>query len=121
MIFTKKFYLLIIIALSTGNAFTQKNSSRSDAYAIVIASKDYQKSKLHQLLFGKNRRKEWLTPVCVPILILDTAFGGLTPYEKAGGGESKSLRLKSAAGKEYVLRSIEKSRQDAVPKLLTKA
>jgi hypothetical protein len=37
-------------------------------------------------------------------------YGGLVPYQKSGGGESKSLRLRSRAGKEYALRSINKSR-----------
>ncbi len=57
---------------------------------------------------GANYRKEWTTPVKVPIINLATEHGGLTPTKKGGGKQTKSLRLKDANGREYRLRSIEK-------------
>jgi hypothetical protein len=118
MIFKKSPYTFLITIILALPVIGQKNFPPPDEYVLVAASEDFGKSKLHQLFFGKNRRKEWSTPVRVPILLLDNAFEGLVPYEIAGGGETKSLRLKSTAGKEYVLRSIEKWRHGAVPKLL---
>lgn len=88
----------------------------SAAFKTVTAGAAYQRSNFHQWLWGRNRRAEWATPIEVPVLWLDTACGGLTPYQQGGGNETKSLRLKSATGKEYALRSIDKSRTDVIPK-----
>jgi hypothetical protein len=88
----------------------------SAAFKTVTASTAYERSNFHQWLWGRNRRAEWATPIQVPVLWLDTACGGLTPYQQGGGNETRSLRLKSANGKEYSLRSINKSRTDVIPK-----
>jgi hypothetical protein len=57
---------------------------------------------------GSNYRKEWNTPIRVPVLHLSQEQGGLTPYKKGGGKQTKSLKLRDAEGKEYSLRSIAK-------------
>ena len=57
---------------------------------------------------GANYRKEWNTPVKVPVLNLSTEKGGLTPIKKGGGKQTKSLRLEDASGRDYTLRSIQK-------------
>ncbi|HVE60575.1 MAG TPA: hypothetical protein VNA26_02060, partial [Chitinophagaceae bacterium] len=75
----------------------------------VVAGKQYDKSSFHQFFFGKHYRKEWITPVTVPFFYLDTTARGLMPYEAGGGRQSKTLRLRNENGKEYVLRSIDKS------------
>ncbi|MEO7922140.1 MAG: BamA/TamA family outer membrane protein [Chitinophagaceae bacterium] len=97
-------------------AFSQNgNTSDTNLYKTVIAGKQYKKSSFHQLLWGKHYRKDWATPVQVPAILLDTVNGGLTAYQKGGGRQSKTLRLRNAAGKEYVLRSIDKSFGKALP------
>jgi hypothetical protein len=113
--FIKQFILSFI--LSTAFASTESLFARQDSVT-VIAGAEYKKSLLHKIFWGKNRRKEWTTPVRVPAVLLDTMYGGLKPYKKGGGNESKTLRLVSAKGKEYVIRSINKSRQAVIPKLL---
>jgi len=50
----------------------------------------------------------------------DTLLGGLKPYKKGGGNETNSLRFRSAEGKEYVIRSINKSRIQVIPSFLRK-
>ena len=75
-----------------------------------------KKSKIHNWLWGKNRRAEWAAPVLVPIVMLDTIYGGLKVDEVGGGNETRSLRLKSDKDKQYALRSIKKSRKDVTPK-----
>ncbi len=116
--FLKKgcFFLIVLILSITG--FAQTNLADSGQYVTVTAGAEYDRSRLHEWLLGKNRRDEWSTPVQVPVVLLDTLYGGIVPYETGGGGESKSLRLKSAAGKEYALRSINKSRIATMPLLL---
>ena len=57
---------------------------------------------------GANYRKEWNTPITVPVLNLATEHGGLTPVKRGGGKQTKSLRLEAPDGKQYTIRSITK-------------
>jgi hypothetical protein len=81
----------------------------------VVAGKEYDRSKLHEWLWGKHYRKEWATPVVVPLLYLDTAAGGLTPISQAEELQAKTLLLQNNAGKEYLLRSINKWYGNTLP------
>ena len=84
----------------------------------VIAGWEYKAGSLKQFLWGKHYRKEWTTPVRVPVLNLDTVYGGLTATEQGGGRQTKTLRLKDRNGKEYVLRSINKDYRAALPEIV---
>src|SRR5258705_2188601 len=57
---------------------------------------------------GSNYRKEWNTPITVPVLYLSKEHGGLTPIKRGGGKQTKSLRLEDASGRQYTIRSITK-------------
>src|SRR5688572_2208158 len=57
---------------------------------------------------GSNYRREWKTPIRVPVINLATEYGGLTPVKRGGGKQTKNLRLEDPQGREYSLRSIEK-------------
>ena len=105
------FLLLIILA---GKGLAQNEPADASISKIIVAGPEYKKPKFYQWLWGRNRRTEWTTPIRVPVLWLDSIGGGLTPYKKGGGNETKSLRLKTVNGKEYSLRSINKSRDDVV-------
>ena len=83
----------------------------------VLAGKQYLTSSFHQSLWGKHYRQEWVTPVKVKVLLLDTIAGGLVAYEAGGGRQSKTLRLKNGQNKEYVLRSIDKTFGRALPEI----
>jgi len=84
--------------------------------AKVIANPYYNKaSGFKRFLLGHHYRKEWATPVEVDVLNLDTIAGGLSPVKLGGGMQTKSLRLKGADGKEYVLRSVNKDPSKALP------
>lgn len=75
---------------------------------VVIPGKEYDRSNYHNFFWGSHYRKEWSTPVRVNNFYLDTAVGGLVPYAEGGGRQTKTLRLRSKTGKEYVLRSVNK-------------
>ncbi len=81
------------------------------------AGPEYKRSPLYQSLWGHNYRREWTTPVSFPVLMLDTAFGGLTPYKEGGGHQSKSLHLRTKEGKEYAMRSVDKTLTVLVPEI----
>jgi len=104
---------LLILSIVTVAQTTGVDSLR---FKKIAAYPELQKqSKIHNWLWGKNRRAEWAAPVTVPIVILDTAYGGLKVDEVGGGNESRSLRLKSDKDKQYALRSIKKSRKGVMP------
>jgi hypothetical protein len=79
----------------------------------VIGSGKFKSGSFKNFLLGKNYRKEWKTPVRVRVMDMGKEFGGLTPIKRGGGHQTKSLRLENPAGKEYVLRLVEKSVTDA--------
>lgn len=108
-------YIYLGLILITLNAKAQSNGADTTAFKTVAAGPEYKRPPSYQKLWGRNHRVEWTTPVRVRILKLDTAFGGLIPYEAAGGNESRSLKLRSKDGKEYALRSINKSRKEVIP------
>ncbi|MFL9482661.1 BamA/TamA family outer membrane protein [Chitinophagaceae bacterium LWZ2-11] len=64
--------------------------------------------KFHRWFFGENYRKEYGAETTFPVIKISEIKGGLTPIQKGGGHQSRSLRLKDKSGKEWVLRSVEK-------------
>ncbi len=115
MTYLVRFYFLISFALLYGPLHAQTLIGDSSTKTVVAEASFKKESRFYQWLWGHNRRTEWATPVHVPYLWLDNIHGGLEPYARGGGNESKSLRLKSRSGKEYALRSILKSRNDVIP------
>ncbi len=83
---------------------------------IVAANKSFEAGKLKQFLLGEQYREMWTTEVKVPIIDLDTKFGGLTPIKKGGGMSSNSLRMETSDGRQYILRSINKDYTKMVDK-----
>jgi len=117
--YTKLIFVLLsyfIINISYGQPIPATVSIDS-SYKIVIAGSKYYTEPSHQKRWGSHYRKEWATPVKIKIVKLDTLAGGLIPYESGGGRQSKTLRLRDAQGREYVLRSIDKSFGKALPEI----
>lgn len=86
---------------------------------VVQAHADYDSvSGIHRALFGENYRKEWATPTTLPVIKISLVKGGLTPLQRGGGHQSKSLRLKDKNGKEWVLRSVNKYPEVLLPEQL---
>ncbi|HEX7846284.1 MAG TPA: BamA/TamA family outer membrane protein, partial [Chitinophagaceae bacterium] len=81
----------------------------------IAANTQYDKAgKMKRVFFGDHYRKEWATPVEIPILDLETFAGGLTPVKVGGGLQTKSLRLKGNDGRVYVLRMVNKDVSKAI-------
>ncbi len=100
--------------LFTATGFAQS----SDSITVAIAPGYDSVSGLHRLLFGEGYRKLWAAPVKMKVFYLSKEKGGLTITEQGGGLQTKSLRLKDASGKEWVLRSVQKYPERALPKKL---
>ncbi|MGB0521576.1 MAG: BamA/TamA family outer membrane protein [Flammeovirgaceae bacterium] len=70
-------------------------------------------------LLGKNYRAEWAAKLdSIRVFDLGKEHGGLEIVKKGGGMQTKSLRLEAKNGKQYVLRTIEKFPENAVPEAL---
>ncbi len=113
----KKYFLSILLLVLVINiSIAQINQpSAPDGFIKLSASSKYQKGSLYRLFFGNHYRKDWITPSDFKIVLLDTLAGGLTPYQTGGSRQTKSLRLKDNYGREYVLRSIDKTFSGALP------
>ena len=76
---------------------------------------NYKASALKKVFFGKLYRETWTTPLEVPTLDLDTAFGGLTPLKEGGGLQTVSLKFIDKHGRKYAFRSINKNPIKSIP------
>lgn len=114
------YFLIVFLLFYSHPVYSQKENYQDSetGYKAVKAGKHYQRSKFYKWLMGENYRKEWTTPVRVPVMMLDTAKGGLTAYKAGGGHQTKSLHVKTAAGKEYALRSVDKTLGKVLPEIL---
>lgn len=108
-----------LISLQLCNAYSQdsENAARYTTADTMIraAGIQYQASGWKRFWWGDHYRREWATPVSFPVLRISSMYGGLTPLKSGGGHQTKTLRLLDADGKEYVLRSVDKTLDLLVP------
>jgi hypothetical protein len=86
----------------------------------IAADPQLKGNSFQKFLAGENYRREWVEPVGVSVLNLNTAKGGLVPEKLAGGKQTKSLRVKDSAGREWAFRSVEKFPEKGIPPELRK-
>lgn len=110
--------LLLCFSLSGHTAFSQNIDQQQDSITVAIAPEYNEVSKRHRFWFGENYRKLWATPVKMRVLHLEQERGGLTILQRGGGQQTKSLRLQDASGREWVLRTIQKDPEKALPENL---
>lgn len=93
----------------------------TDSFITTAASNRYEtRSKFKKKMLGENYRKAWGQKIEVPIFDIASEHGGLRIVQRGGGMQTKSLRLEADNGRQYVLRSIEKYPENAVPEFLRK-
>ncbi len=78
------------------------------------------KSNMHLRLFGKNYRNAWSTPATLPYIQISKIYGGLTPTERGGGQQSKSIRLIDKRNEAWVIRTVNKYPDIILPEELRK-
>ncbi len=115
VVFRKKIYTRTIPAAEEIKAVA---ANYTDSTKVVAANPSTRARGLKKLLLGEHYRKEWTTPVRVPYLDLGRELGGLEPYQKGGGKQTKSLKVRTPDGKTYVLRSIVKDPAQVLPEAL---
>lgn len=115
----KKILSLLYISglLLPGRSLAQEGTHPGDTKTSVhVASNTgFNKAgRFKRIMLGEHYRKDWATAVDIEILDMNQEAGGLTPVKLGGGMQTRSLRLKGANGKEYVLRSINKDPSKAI-------
>ena len=113
------FLFILVCLLISSNTFSQFTSDKMKVTTSIAPGYD-SVGKVHRFLFGEGYRKLWAAPVPIKVFDLKKEKGGLTILQKGGGLQTKSLRLKNASGKEYVLRSIQKYPERGLPENLRK-
>lgn len=99
--------LLLVVSLLL-SAFNNNATAQIKGDSATAAGGSFNNSGARAFWMGANYRKEWNTPITVPVLQISKEHGGLTPIKRGGGKQTKSLRLEDANGREYVLRSVTK-------------
>lgn len=117
---TTLFAVTATVCFSQDKTFNrqQLDKTTSDSVTIRVHPVYDSVSNIHRKLIGENYRKDWAIPVKVPVIRFSSFMGGLTPVKEGGGLESKSLRMVDKTGKEWVLRSVEKSPDKLLPQEL---
>ena len=108
------------ITLTSGVSIGQINSPVADSVTVAVAPAYDSVSKFHRFLFGESYRKLWAAPVKVRVFHLNKEKGGLSIVQLGGGLQSKSIRLKDKAGRQWVLRTIQKYPERGLPPNLRK-
>ena len=98
----------------------EKPSDTRTGTVKVRASGQYRAGKSRRFLLGDNYRDAWEKEIEIPIFHLNREKGGLQVLQKGGGQQTLSLRLADSTGREYVLRSVEKYPENAVPVMFRK-
>ncbi|ELR72978.1 Surface antigen (D15) precursor [Fulvivirga imtechensis AK7] len=106
-------------ALTPGE-FVRKYDLKDSVVRTAASLRYESKSKFKKKVLGENYRKEWRQQINVPVFDIGREHGGLRIVQRGGGMQTKSLRLEATNGKQYVLRSIEKYPENAVPEFLRK-
>ena len=94
-----------------------KTSHFEDSMVNTVASRRYIVKPSKYWLKGENYREVWAAPVNVPVFDIGKVKGGLTILKRGGGMQTKSLRFENPDGKQYVIRSIEKYVEKAIPEI----
>lgn len=84
----------------------------------ITPGPQYQAGWLRTVMTGQGYRDLWAIPIKVEVADLSTLGGGLTPVRIGGGMTTKTLHMKGADGRRYVLRSVNKYVAQGLPEEL---
>ncbi|NMM48229.1 BamA/TamA family outer membrane protein [Marinigracilibium pacificum] len=84
----------------------------------TLISQQYEAPKFKKKMFGENYRDIWSVKNEFRVFDITQEKGGLKIIKRGGGQQTKSLRLEDSSGIQYVLRSVNKFPESAIPELL---
>ncbi len=89
--------------------------------ASVYGREAEEKGAVARQILGRHYRPLYTVPIQVPVLMIDTLNGGLTPYRRGGGMATMSLHTEGGDGHLYQLRSVRKNPAQLLPSMLEKS
>ena len=89
-----------------------------DSVTVAANARYNNISGVHNIISGKNYRKEWAQPVHLKVFRIDKEMGGFKIKSLGGGRQTKSLKIEDKDGKEWTLRTVDKDPEGAVPEAL---
>jgi hypothetical protein len=98
---------LALPSLAAARQFSAPPPAEAESVTVAAGTR-YEAGALHRWVAGSAYRDLWAMPIRVPVLDLHTYAGGLHPTKEGGGMQTKSLRLETADGTEYVFRLSDK-------------
>jgi len=110
-----KVLLLTILISGALFASSDPDSLETGKIVSVVPGKEYEAGWFHRFIFGSQWRALWTSPISIPVLDLEKDAGGLSPFKRGGGFQTKSLHFKANDGKYYKFRSINKDPKKVVP------
>lgn len=105
----KKYKKNLSDAFEQPKAFDFKDFESFEKSVSIYDESAVKRTGSHKFLWGERYRKYYGDKVKVPVVILDTLYGGLEVVKKGGGHQSNTLRLKDSTGGEYNMRSLKKN------------
>ncbi|WP_132054393.1 hypothetical protein [Pseudocnuella soli] len=106
------FLLLALVLQAPAGAPHQPVGPAADSITVAASAK-YKPTLMRRIFIGNNYRQVWSTPVRMPVF--DLKASGLKVTELGGGQQTKSLQLVDKAGVEWVLRTVDKDVEKALP------
>ena len=105
--------LFIVLSIPFCNVITAQTAIGKDTVVSPASLQYNNASFLGRLITGTNYRKVWSTPVAMPVF--DLKQSGLIIEELGGGMQTKSLQLLDSRKREWVLRTVDKDAEGALP------
>lgn len=112
----KQLLTIVFFLTFSPGSFAQQTTG-NDSITLIVNPKFDKAGKLKRILLGDSYRKVWAQPVKMPVIHLATEKGGLTITGTGGGNQTSSLQLEDAEGREWVLRSVNKTTSRDQPKI----
>lgn len=82
----------------------------------VVPGEFYRRGGFIEWFLGSTYRKLWQKEVSVPVLLMDSIYGGLTPVEFSGGQQTIGIEAEDTLGRVWSIRSVNKDQAKALPK-----
>lgn len=94
---------------SSFDTSTLKESFPAFVEASIYSKEETDKTDFFESIWGDHYRNMYSQKIKVPVVTLDTLYGGLEIIRKGGGHQTRTLRLKTKDGRELNMRALRKS------------
>lgn len=113
--------ILLLLNYFLGWNYEKNKENRITVHDSVVVAASHKYSRVTPLKYfflGKNYRREWCTPVAMPVFHIESTKGGFAIGKLGGGQQTKTLHLIAKNGSKWVLRTVDKDVTEAMPSYL---